>query len=169
VAWNATPPNAALAVGAGLPAAWTQQVGADLSVLTGVWTAYTPVVGGYTSVVTATSGQYLAMGKTIFVRASVTISTVTTLGAVAIAVTLPFTSSATGVGALNIIGTANYKTNAGSYVMGHVGAGASSTTFFVRVATPAGATPNVVSWTGAAPAGQVAGDTWSFNLVYESA
>lgn len=169
MAWNATPPNAALAVGAALPALWTQQVGADLTVLTGVWTAYSPVVAGFGTATVTTAGRYLAMGKTIIVRAAVTVSAIGVPGATTVTVTLPFTSSATIVGASNIIGTTNFRTNAGAYTVGHAYATASSATFSARIAVPGAATPNLSGWTGAVPAGQVGGDIWSFNLVYESA
>lgn len=153
--------------GTGITATWGGQVAGDLTIIGAAWTAYTPTVTGFTSVVTTPVGYYIQMGKTCLVRVSVTIGAVTTLGSTAIAVSLPQTASATQGTNRFVCGI--FRTNAGVYVPCGVSIINNATTFAVYTQIPAAANPNMSGWTGAAPAGQVAGDIWSWNFSYETA
>lgn len=164
MAWSTTDPSGVLAIGAGLPALWTQQVAQDLATAGGAWVAYTPTVAGFTSVVTSTTGAYLAMGHTIVCRVSVTLGTVTTLGSSAISVTLPVTARSVSPALRIMCGV--YK-NSTAYVPTAIVVGTSAFTVMVQV--PGGATPNLGNWTGAAPAAQLAGDIWTWSFTYEAA
>lgn len=153
--------------GTGITATWGGQVAGDLTIIGAAWTAYTPVVTGFTSVVTTPVGYYIQMGKTCHVRVSVTIGAVTTLGSTAITVSLPLQASATQ--GVNRFICGIYHPNAGQYVPCGVSIGNSSTGFIVYSQIPSAASTNMSGWTGAAPAGQVAGDIWSWNFSYETA
>ena len=153
--------------GTGITATWGGQVAGDLTIIGAAWTSYTPVVTGFTSVVTTPAGYYIQMGKTCSVRVSVTIGTVTTLGTTAISVTLPLQASATQ--GTNRFMCGIFRANAGTYVPCGVTISNSATGFGVYSQVAGAANPNMVIWAGNAPAGQVAGDVWSWNFTYETA
>ena len=100
-------------------------------------------------------------------RVSVTIGTVTTLGTTAISVTLPLQASATQ--GTNRFMCGIFRANAGTYVPCGVTISNSATGFGVYSQVAGAANPNMVIWAGNAPAGQVAGDVWSWNFTYETA
>jgi len=131
------------------------------------WTAYTPSVTGFTSVVTTATGYYVQIGKTCHVRVSVTIGAVTTLGTTIITVSLPLIASATQGTNRFICGV--YRANVGYYMPCAVAIGNSAPVFAVYTQVPGAASPNMSGWYGNAPAGQVAGDIWSWNFTYEIA
>lgn len=134
----------------------------------GAWTAYTPTVSGFTSVVVTAAGAYEQVGKRVTVRVLITIGTVTTLGTAVITFTLPVTAQTGSAyqAAFTPIGSGIYRTNAGTPVS-CTPTLASSTT--ARTMINSSTAPNMSSWTGAAPTGQVAGDTWQYVLTYEAA
>ena len=71
--YNGALPSGTLAVGAGLPAAWTQQTGLAVTALGSAWTTYTPALTAFTTNPTlgtgsVQSGRYTQVGK--FVVAS---------------------------------------------------------------------------------------------------
>lgn len=134
----------------------------------GVFSTYVPVVAGFTTVTTTVSGRYLQIQKLVAFEVQVQLSAVTTLGSSTITVTLPVAATAS-LPTQNQSGTAQFRTNAGVFTGGVITIGASGTTFTVLIAVPAAANPNLSRWTGAAPAGQVVGDIWSFSGTYEAA
>ena len=132
----------------------------------GAWATYTPSLSGFTSVTATTTGYYTQVQKTATVRCSVTINTVTTLGTSAITVGLPANASSTTGTDRFICGI--YRTNAGVYVPCGVTLTASGGTFQTYTQTPGAANPNMSNWAGNAPAGQVAGDVWTWHFTYET-
>lgn len=134
----------------------------------GDWTAYTPTVTGFTSVVTTPTGYYQYVNRsTVAARVKIVIGTVTTLGSATITVSLPVNCKTTGYTAnVTPIGSGVFDGNATvPYMALPTFAATGSFNVLVNAATA----PQTSRWTGAAPAGQVAGDVWEFNLLYEAA
>lgn len=63
--YTGTLPSGTLAAGAGLPAAWTQQVGLSITALGSAWPTYTPTLTGFTLGNGTTTGRYLQVGKKV--------------------------------------------------------------------------------------------------------
>lgn len=134
----------------------------------GDWVAYTPTVSGFTSVVTTPTGYYQYVNRsTVAARVKIVIGTVTTLGSATITVTLPVNCKTTGYTAgITPIGSGIFDGNATNPYIALPTYNATGTfTVLVGSATA----PNTGRWTGANPSGQVAGDIWEFNLLYEAA
>ena len=135
----------------------------------GAWTSYTPTVSvGFTTATYTLSGAYVQVQKTVWFRAQVQIATLTTPGTATFAINLPV-QAASSLPSQFQAGTAQFRTNAAAYVPGVVSIAASATTFSVLICTPGAGNPNLSRWLGNVPAGQAAGDIWSFSGCYEAA
>ena len=80
--YTGTVPSGSLAAGAGLPAAWTQQVGLSLTALESSATPYTPTLTGFTPGNGTAAGRYIQVGKFVVFYASFTFGS-TSAGAAA--------------------------------------------------------------------------------------
>ena len=94
--YTGTVPSASLAVGAGLPALWTQQVGNSLSALESAWTSYTPIIAGtgWSFGSGASLGRYIEIGHYITGDVLITSGTGATFGAGTLTFSLPVAASA---------------------------------------------------------------------------
>lgn len=155
--------------GTPITSGWGVQVATDLGIIGTAWTSYSPTVAGFTSATTTVTGYFQQFGKNVLWRASVQLTGILTLGSSTITVSLPATASS-NISTANpqgIIGVCRYRTNAGILFLGEVALN-NTTTAICRV--PAATTSsNLVTWTGAAPASQAVGDTWTISGWYESA
>lgn len=132
--YTGTIPSSVLAVGSGLPAAWTQQTGLSLSALESAWTAYTPTMSVFTLGNGTVLGQYMQVGKFVTFAIAMTFGSTSTAAAGVPTFTLPvaaltgwnnaamegralFTIGSTWEGALFSAGT----TTVGCYLRGTLG------------------------------------------------
>lgn len=100
--YTGTVPSGTLAVGSGLPAAWTQQVGLSLAALESAWTAYTPTFSGWTITGGTTSGRYIQVGKLVIFEAQYSLTAAPTVLTTAPTLTLPVTAAASAPSVSNI-------------------------------------------------------------------
>ncbi len=140
----------------------------DLRTSWNAWTAWTPAITGYTAVTyTSQVGLYQQVGKIVTARAYILIATLTP-GSALLSFNLPVSAAASTGGQL--VGSSRFRSNAGTNSSGVVmSAVAGGTTASVLTHSPGGAATTLLNWTGAVPAGQVAGDSWWFTLTYEAA
>ncbi len=87
--YTGTIPSSTLAVGDGLPAAWTQQVGGSLSAVESAWTSYTPTLGGFTVGNGVLDGRYIQIGKLVFYEARFTFGSTSAAASASPTLTLP--------------------------------------------------------------------------------
>lgn len=135
---------------------------------TAAWTAYTPSATGFTAVTyTSQVGAYTQTGSTVTGRAYMAFSALTP-GTSVVTFNLPV-AAATATGGM-LIGTSRFRSNAGTNSSGAVmSAAAGGTVATVLTHSPGGANTTLLNWTGAVPAGQVAGDSWWFTFTYQAA
>ncbi len=123
--YTGTIPSGTLAAGAGLSAAWTQQVGLSLTALESAWTSYTPTVTGFTLGNGTVAGRYMQIGKFVAFSAQVTFGTTTTAASASPTVTLPVSAVGTNLGFYTVVftdtGTNSYQGIALQAAAGTVG------------------------------------------------
>ena len=97
--YTGTIPSGTLAVGAGLPAAWTQQVGLSLGALEGAWSGFTPALSGTGwAIGNGTAiGYYNQYGKTIDFIVYIAFGSTSTYGAGALGIGLAPTPPSTAI------------------------------------------------------------------------
>ncbi|GGY81072.1 hypothetical protein CP967_08685 [Streptomyces nitrosporeus] len=130
------------------------------------WTAYTPAWTGATSnpvygnaVVT---GRYMKVGRTCHVRIDISMGSTTTYGSGGWALSLPFTSAATGsqVGDAHVLMSAR--------IAGHINVGGGATVG--QIFFPTSGSPHTLSWASATvPVTWAAGARLTIALTYETA
>lgn len=79
--YTGTVPSSSLAVGAGLPALWTQQAGGLMAAF-GTWTPYTPTITGWTLGNGTIAASYMQVGKFAAFRGTLTIGSTTTIAGI---------------------------------------------------------------------------------------
>lgn len=94
--YTGTVPSGTLAAGAGLPAAWTQQVGLSLTALESAWTSYTPTLAGFTLGNGTVAGRYIQVGKLVVFEATMTFGSSSAAATASPTLTLPVTASSAG-------------------------------------------------------------------------
>lgn len=125
---------------------------------------------GYTNVSMSNVQRYKRVGSYVDVHHTFRMTGVTTLGSAIIEFPLPYPVAADvdtdGLGWAPI-GIAHWRTNGGTYVMGHCWVPSTGGSVFrVRLPTPSGTNANLSTLAGNFPSGQVAGDSAVFDLHY---
>lgn len=101
--YTGTLPSGTHAAGAGLPAAWTQQVGLSITALGSAWPTYTPTLTGFTLGNGTITGRYLQVGKKVEMAAVMTFGSTSAAAAAAPTITLPVSALTANFGDFTVL------------------------------------------------------------------